>query len=133
MNTIVDLIRSLPDLLTMQGASPEQIAHAETELNTSFAPEYREYLSAFGCIVFGAHELTGICASPRLNVVSVTMQARAANPDIPPENYVIEDIGIDGVLIWQNPCGAIFQSILGRGLAKAASSLSDYLLACSRS
>ena len=132
MSSIVDLIRSLPDLLTAQGASPEQIAQAESELNASFTPEYREYVSAFGYIVFNAHELTGICASQRLNVVNVTRQARTANPDIPPENYVIEDTGIDDILIWQNPSGEILQSIPGHPPVKAASSLSDYLRILSR-
>ena len=133
MNSIVDFIRTLPDVLSLKGASEAEIAQAESALGTSFAQEYRDYVSVFGSIAYSGHELTGVCASPRLNVVNATQLARIVNPHIPAEYYVVEDCGIDGVLIWQNPCGAIFQSVPGRGLAKVASSLSDYLLARSRS
>lgn len=133
MNSIVDFIRTLPDVLSLKGASEAEIAQAESALGTSFAQEYRDYVSVFGSIAYSGHELTGVCASPRLNVVNATQLARIVNPHIPAEYYVVEDCGIDGILIWQNPCGAIFQSVPGRGLAKVASSLSDYLLARSRS
>lgn len=133
MNSIVDFIRTLPDVLSLKGASEAEIAQAESALGTSFAQEYRDYVSVFGSIAYSGHELTGVCASPRLNVVNATQLARIVNPHIPAEYYVVEDCGIDGILIWQSPCGEILQTFPNQPPKNIAPALKDYLLARSRS
>ena len=127
MSTIIDSIRALPGLFALRGASEVQISQAETRLGTTFDAQYREYLSAFGCISYGSHELTGLCDSPRLNVADVTQAALAANPDIPRTWYVIEEAGMDGMLIWQSPEGGIYMSVPGRAADRIANSILDYL------
>lgn len=67
----VQALESSADLYRLTGVSVERIKLAEELLNVEFTNEYKEYLSAFGVASANAHEFTGICQSPRLNVVDV--------------------------------------------------------------
>ena len=127
MSSIIDYIHTLPELFALQGTDETQISQAESRLGTHFDAEYRDYLSAFGCISYGIHELTGLCASTRLNVVNATQAALTANPDIPRTYYVIEEIGMDDTLIWQSPEGEVYMSVPGESPSKIANGLLDYL------
>ncbi len=108
-------------------ATNEQIAEAERKLAVTFADEYREYLSSFGAAMIVDHELTGICTLPRLNVVDVTREERINNPNMAANLYVIEQLHIDDVVIWQSETGAIYASIPGAQIEFIASSLKAYL------
>ena len=127
MESIVKIIQNKPGFVSMSGASDEQVQNAEVSLDLEFANEYREYVSAFGAAAFEGHELTGICVSPRLNVVSVTETERPKYTDLPKNWYVLEQLHMDDVSIWQASSGEVYQLIPGAQPMKLCSSLSEYI------
>ena len=127
MADFINILSSLPDFHALAGASEEQIAQAERALSLRFAVDYRQYVRAFGAVSAAGHELTGVCASRRLNVVEVTLSAKAAQPAIPRDWYVLEEANIDGIVIWQSGAGEVFQSQPGAEPVKLAGGICEYL------
>jgi hypothetical protein len=127
MADIISLIDNLKGLVSLKGVSKEMITGAERALKLSFAKDYSEYLEKYGLISARHIELTGITDSKRLNVVDVTQHQRGLN-QFPPDMYVIEDTGIEGVIILQNKTGEIFELQNHNQIKKIYNSLSDYLL-----
>jgi len=127
MPNFVKALESKSDLYKLTGASAEQVSQAEKSLGVNFANEYREYLITFGAASANAHEFTGICQSPRLNVVDVTLSERKKNTLVPCDYYVIEQAGIDRIIIWQSSSGEIYTSTQGTALLKLCASLFEYL------
>ena len=101
---------------------------AETKLNLKFSKEYNNYLRKYGAVILDNHEITGICDIPRLNVINVTKEERKYNPFVPDDWYVIEQANIDGIVIWQNQVGEIYQTFPNGTIIKIADSLCDYIL-----
>ena len=127
MADFINILSSLPDFHALDGASEDQIAQAERALSLRFAVDYRQYVRAFGAVSAAGHELTGVCASRRLNVVDVTLSARAAQPAIPRDWYVLEEANIDGIVIWQSGAGEVFQTQPDAEPVKLAASIREYL------
>lgn len=127
MNDIINIIRGMPDFIGGKGESEIDIENAEKILSLIFAKDFHTYLLEIGLACFDGHELTGICAYPRLNVVDVTLNERAKNPDIPKEWYVIELANIDGIVIWQNQQGEVYQTQPNYECIKIAHSIAEYL------
>lgn len=126
MANIVKLMQMIPDLCTLQGASEEEIHNAEQELELKFAADYRKYVATFGAVSFDSHELTGVCKSKRLSVVDVTIKERS-RIDVPSDWYVLEQGNIDGVVIWQDANGKVYQTSPGSKQKKVCGSLSEYI------
>lgn len=124
---IVKLIQSKTDRMTYSPTSLDLIRQAEKELNVLFAKDYVDYVSSFGIAIFDGHELTGICDKKRLDVVRNTMEEREMNPFVPDDWYVIENTGVDGIIIWQDKTGKIYQSMLNGQKEYIANSLVEYL------
>ena len=127
MADFISILSSLPDFHALAGASEEQIAQAERALSLRFADDYRQYVRAFGVVSASGHELTGICASKRLNVVEVTLSARGAQPAVPQDWYVLEEANIDGIVIWQSGTGEVFQTQPDAEPVKLAGGICEYL------
>lgn len=127
MDTFCKTLKSKPDFFSFTCTSVDQIREAENTLNLHFAPEYREYLSTYGVASADGHEFTGICASPRLNVINVTQEEKAETPNIPADWYVVEQAHIDGIVIWQSATGEIYQTRPGARPICLCSSLADYI------
>lgn len=127
MKKIVDLINSLPEMLSLKPATKVQITDAELQLRVRFADEYREYLEAFGAIMANGIELTGIAKSEYRNVVSLTKKERELNYKVPNTMYVLENICVDGIIIWQDTAGIVYQTYPGTEPVKIASSLYKYI------
>lgn len=127
MSDFTHKLQSLPDFYSLKGASTEEISNAENTLKLKFSKDYCDYLSEFGVISVDGHEYTGICASPRLSVVNVTLSEREYNPNIPSDWYVIEQANIDGIVIWQNENGEIFQTQPSHEKVKIANSIVEYI------
>ena len=127
MADFISTFSSLPDFYSLTGASGEQIAQAERALSLRFADDYRQYVRAFGAVSAAGHELTGICASKRLNVVDVTLSARGLQPAVPQDWYVLEEANIDGIVIWQSGAGEVFQTQPGAEPIKLAGGIREYL------
>lgn len=126
------VIESIDDVMSVGGASDKDINKAESRLGLKFADDYIEYVKKYGIVLFGSHEITGICGNQRLDVCKITEKERIKNPDIPKTYYVIEELDIDDVVIWQAPDGRIYQSVPGLELLKISDNLSMYILDCNR-
>ena len=129
MKTIVDVINSLPELLPLKAATSMQITDAELQLRVSFSNEYKEYLSTFGAIMADGLELSGIAKSEHRNVVSLTKKEWGLNPKVPHTMYVVENTCIDGIIIWQDTDGRVFQTQPGVEPKQVADSLAEYICA----
>lgn len=127
MNDVTSVLRNLPYFVALKGTDDTSIKNAEATLELQFSDEYISYLKEFGVASAGGHELTGICTSPRLNVVDVTLSERLNNPDIPKGWYVIEQANIDDIVIWQNSIGEIYQTQPCCGSIKIANSIVKYI------
>ena len=126
MADIVKVLQKKPCFCAMQGASDNEVKSAEQELELNFASDYRMYISTFGIATYEGHELTGICKSKRLNVVTVTLEERA-NTDVPAGWYVIEQANIDDVVIWQDEDGEVYQTMPNTKAIKLCDSLAEYI------
>lgn len=128
MKKIIQIVNSLSELLPLKPATAIQITDAELQLRVNFAEEYKEYLAEFGAIMADGIELTGIAKSEHRNVVTVTQKEWELNPEIPHNMYVIENTHIDGIVIWQDTNGLIYQSSPSSEAKQIATSLTDYIL-----
>lgn len=128
MTKIVDLISSLPDMLPLKPATEVQITDAELQLRVRFADEYKEYLKAFGAIMADGIELTGIAKSEHRSVITLTKKEWELNPQIPHTMYVIENTCVDGIVIWQDTMGVVYQTNPNSAPIKIADSLQDYIV-----
>ena len=127
MNNLISLMREADGFFSLQPADTSSILKAEDMLGTCFADDYREYLLAFGAASFDGKELTGICNSERLSVVSVTERARRLYPRFPKTAYVIEDLSFDHIFIIQDKSGTIYAYGPSDASEKIAESLQAYL------
>jgi hypothetical protein len=126
MSDIISTINKLTGLASLSPAPIDLIKNSETLLGLHFANDYHIYLEKYGAISFDNKELTGIVESKRLNVVDVTKKERLRNT-IPEDMYVVEDTGIEGILILQNSKGEIFELQNHSQIKKIYDNLSAYL------
>ena len=127
MSELVELIKKSEYFCCLGGVNLSQVVAAEQELGLTFAEDYKEYILEFGAASFSGHELTGMCDSERLSVISTTEKARAFFSGIPNELYVIEDLYFDHVLVVQDSSGAVYYYGPEDEKKKVANSLKDYL------
>lgn len=124
---ITETIKGLTDLACLSPASEEDISAAEAELGLSFADDYKEYVKMFGAISASGVELTGVVPFPRLSVVEVTKRERESNEKIPSDMYVIENTGMEGLVILQTCDGTVYSAVPHNEPKRLFASLSDYL------
>lgn len=130
MSNIVSTIRKFTTMESFAlPASDETIEKAEKELNLKFANDYREYVSAFGAIWSEKITVSGIIDGDKdFGVVELTNRLRPLySPQTPHSFYVIEDVGVDGLVIWQDKNSAIYQSIPGSEPFRIHDNLSGFL------
>lgn len=126
MSEIYQSLSGLPHFRCMGEADAKEVESAEGALGVTFAKDFREYLGACSLASVNGHELTGICRSPRLDVVSVTRNEREANPGINPTWYVVERTGMDGVVAWQDRDGLVYLVAPGSERVRVSDSLVEY-------
>ena len=126
MDKLISRIEQLQGLRFTGGVSSEDISDAETLLNLTFAEDYKLYLSKFGQIEAEGIELSGI-SNKRLTSVVVLTQDERKMLSIPPKHYVIENVGIDGLIYSQDDTGAVYQLLPNRPIIKVADSLLQYI------
>ena len=127
MRSFIDRIKNSEDYMELGGVSEDAVKNAEAMLGTSFADDYRAYLVECGIATAEGNEFTGLGRAKRLDVVSVTMNERKRNQYVAEELYVVEIMGMDGIVIWQDSQGVIYESIRNDTPKKIAESLHDYL------
>ena len=118
----------MPDYVGANGVDEKTIKNAEKVLGLKFSKEYREYLSDIGLASFDDREFTGICEQNYLNVVYATNRKRKLYFNVPKDIYVVEELNIDGIVIWQSSDGSIYQTVYDSKPEKIYDSLYDYIL-----
>ena len=127
MSSIIEELQQKSDFFCERGVSEEEIKNAEDALGTIFAEDYKDYLSQYGSVSCGGHELTGVSEEQSLDVVRVTLRNRLNNPSIRTPLYVVEETHIDGIVIWQDSNGEVLQSEYQGPALKKYESLTDYV------
>ena len=128
MSELIQALRNNPCFYAEQGASAIQIEQAEKALGLEFASDFKECLREFGAFSFRSHELTGFSSDQSLDVVEATQKNRQKH-GVPENLYVIEEAHVDGIVVWQNANGTVYETSLRSGTKKIANSLAEYLLA----
>lgn len=127
MANIIDVIKSMPDYIGANGRTDEEICQAERALGISFAKDYRKYLEEIGLACFDGRELTGLTEIARLDVVSVTTELREKFGKYVSSLYVVEEANIDGIVIWQDSDGTVYETTPNSKPKKIAKSLAEYI------
>ena len=127
MNELINRIEASNHFYSMNGAEPSLIKKAEIDLSLILAQDYKDYVMTFGVASFEGHELTGICDSERLSVVSATERARELYPKFPRNMYVVEDLHYDHIFIVQDLTGSVYSYGPVDEAKYIAKSLLDYL------
>lgn len=127
MSNFVKAIKKYDDFFAAEGADKQSVAYAESALSLRFAKEFEEYLEEYGVASADGHEFTGLINSKRLNVVDVTQAAKKKNGSIPQDFYVVEELQIDGIVIWQSESGEVYMTAGDGGPEKINDSLAEYI------
>ena len=106
---VIEKIEGIEDLDKLEGVSEEEIDNAEQELELLFPAEYRAILLRYGSISFFAHDWTGLGFEGEGNVVTMTQRERELNEKLPAKFFVLENAGIDGIIIAANEFGEVYQ------------------------
>lgn len=125
---LVGTIKLMPDYIGSDGRTEEEIDKAEKMLDIFFAKDYREYLKEIGLACFDGHEFTGLTKTDRLNVVSVTKEQREQIGKVASSWYVIEEAGIDGIVVWQGSDGTVYETAPNSKSKEIAKSLVEYIV-----
>jgi len=127
MESIIDIMRALRSFSPGESVSENEVADAERELELLFSEEYKQYLIAFGAMDAYSIELTGFTDDEELHVVSATKAAWEYHDHVPRNLYLIEDAAFDGILIWQDSSGNIYESTPSQTPRIIFSSLAEYV------
>ena len=131
MKTIIDEIAGHCKVYKGTGVSDEVIVSAEQRLGLTFPSQYKDYLKECGVLSFASHEITGLGISGYLNVVEATEAERKLGGAFPEDCVLIENIGVDGILVVMDANGRMFSYQNGRKNA-IAESFFDYVKGLTR-
>lgn len=129
MSGFIEKLKGQPNFSRLGNVSKDKIVMAEQQLGLNFSQEFFDYIAECGIASITGHEFTGICTSERLNVVDVTRIEKHNNSQVPNDFYVVEQTNIDGIVIWQNDSGAVFQTKPGLLPIMICDSLEEYIRA----
>lgn len=129
MSEIIEKIKGISKLYHATGCTTRQLKEAQKTLDLIFPEEFVDYVKEYGAISFYGTEWTGLNVDGYLNVVEVTQQERELNEDFPTDCFVIENQGIDGLIIIVNEKGKVFSLQYGKKEA-LCESLTAYLDMC---
>lgn len=129
MKSIIDKMREIQNLSSIEGCTIKQVRDAQKELGIVFPEEYVDYVRAFGCIDFGSTEWTGLNIKGRLNTVDATKKEQSVNSSFPQGFFVLEDLGIDARKIIVNEEGKVYL-LQYEKMKYICDSISEYLDIC---
>ena len=104
----------------------EVIQDAEKRLDISFPEEYKDFLRYFKAGSFMGMELMGVDTMAYLDTVSNTISERENNDRFPKDCFVLENLGIEGMLTIVDEAGKVYSYCNGK-TEKLADSLVGYL------
>ena len=126
MKKLLEEIAQKTKVYQGKGVSSDEIVKAEKLLGISFSDEYKEYLKEVGFLSFFSHEFTGLGVDGYLNVVEATKSERELDKDFPSDSILLENEGIEGILILHDKTGAVYSYANGK-IIKISDSLFDFL------
>ena len=126
---IVEKINKIQNLYHAKGCTAKQIDEAQQKLDIIFPNEFIDYVMAFGAISFYATEWMGLNVNGYLNVVDATEQERRLNDNFPSNCFVIENLGIGGLITVVDEGGKVY-SVHYDKKEIICNSLSEYLDLC---
>ena len=129
MSNIITKIKGTPNLYHATGCTTRQLKEAQNELGIEFPEEYIDYVKEYGAISFYGTEWTGLNVDGYLNVVEATKQERELNSTIPVDCFVVENQGIEGIIIISDGKGLIYSLQYGNKKL-LCESLLEYLEIC---
>ena len=129
MKTIIEKINTIKNLYHAKGCTYKQIKDAQEKLEIIFPDDYIDILREYGAISFHGTEWTGLNVDDYLNVVSVTEKEREMNNSFPSDCFVLENQGIDGLIVICNEAGEVFNLQYSK-IEKIHDSISSYLDEC---
>lgn len=129
MEKLIELISKNQTLEYIGGCSTKDLENAELKLELKFPKEYKNLLLEFGVISFNSHEWFGLNVTGYLNVIESTLSERKLNNKFPSDCFVLENLGIDGVLILVDSNENVYEWN-GYENKVIATSLSQYYLDC---
>ena len=124
---LLEELKKQPLFKSYIAGTEDDVIKAEEKLQLSFSAEYKRYLLKYGFATCYGHEITGICKAKRLNVVDVTIMEREYAGNISSDWYVIEQLNIDGIVIWQSSTGKIYRTAPNTEPKKICNSLAEYI------
>ncbi len=68
-----------------------------------------------------------ILSAKRLNIITCTHREKIKNEKIPHNLYLIENVGMDKLLTWQDENGVLYQTVGESAPEKLQVNISDYL------
>lgn len=126
MSNVFDEINKKYKMFKTKPVNEDAIKEAETKLGRVFSDEYKKYLMQFGAISFSSTELTGLNIDKYANVVDVTLKEIELNENFPKDCIVLENVGVEGVLILINSKGHVFEW-QNNSAKKIYDSMAEYL------
>lgn len=129
MSAIIEKMKKIDKLYHVQGCSFKQLKEAQNELGITFPDEYMDIVKEYGAISFFGTEWTGLNVDSYLNVVEVTKNERNLNDTFPKDCFILENQGIDGLIVICNEKGQVF-SLQYDKIKKIHESISSYLDEC---
>lgn len=130
--SIVEKIKTIPNLYHLTGCKTNQIKFAQKELDVVFPDDYIDYVKEFGVISFYGTEWTGLNVEGYLNVVNATKNERQLNKDFPRGYFVLENQAIDGILILVDSKGSVYSYQSGNKPVEICKTMTEYLDICIR-
>lgn len=126
MSNIFEEINKKQKMFKTKPVNEDAIKEAENKLGRAFSDEYKKYLLQFGAISFSSTEITGLNIEKYANVVDVTLKEIELNEDFPKDCIVLENVGVEGVLILINSQNHIFEW-KNKSAIKIHDSMEEYL------
>lgn len=127
MSEILEKINEYGVLTYGQPVKLEEIIRAERELGLTFADEYCQYVAEYGAIRICGLALTGVTGLSVNDVVEITKEERKYNKNIPSNMYVVEEFGVDSIVILQDEKGYIYICSPNHRISKIFDSLAAYV------
>lgn len=108
MSKLIELIKN-NDCDYIGKVDIDIINEAQEKLDIKFPEEIIEYISEFGVLSYGSNEINGLGTNSYLNIVKATQNARQNFTKFPDELFVIQDIGINDLLILADEFNNIYE------------------------
>lgn len=98
---------------TFDGVSEKEIQQAEEKLGMMFPKTYRDIVKEFGSVEVDSEEIFGLGVEGYLNVVETTLKEREVSQGKLNGYIVLQNIGMEGILIVVDEQDRVFEYQLG--------------------